>query len=98
MVRQSSGEQLRLEAIESHEVLHAGFLERCRLVAYGIWVARGKVSTDDVRRYCEPPVLTDASVFGAVFRDPPWKVVGRVTSRRPEAKARKINVYARREG
>jgi hypothetical protein len=79
-----------LPLFEEHR---AEWLEEARSAAYKIGCNGGKVTIDDVRRVCPPPVDVDPRVMGAVFLRNTWRKVGYMNSRRKDGHGRHIVIF-----
>ena len=69
------------------------WLEQARFAAEKIARERGRVSSDEIHESCPLPPDAHHNLMGAVFKDPRFKPVGYLPSRRPEAHGRIIRIY-----
>ena len=88
-------QELKVQGLDTVEESHLPFVQRMRHVAIRIAGYRGWVTSDDLRAYAALNGLAPAhsNAWGAVFRGPQWKVIGRCKSAVPENHHRTICVW-----
>lgn len=71
------------------------FLVKMRYEAMRISQERGWVSSDDLRVYASQQNLepTHQNAWGAIFKGPHWKIIGRRKSAVPESHNREIKIW-----
>ena len=85
--------QSKEEALELLEEKRSNFLSHCRQVALSVYLNRGEVTIDDVRRRVELPKDIDGRVFGAVFNTADWEKVGYTTTKIKTSHRRPIGIF-----
>ena len=71
------------------------FLDLMRAEAKRLSDSRGSVTSDDIRVYASQLDLepTHCNVYGAIFKGPYWKVIGRRKSAVPQGYSREIKIW-----
>lgn len=89
------GRALKEDGLDRVLSNNKAFLELMRVEAMRLSRQRGWVSSDDLRVYASQLNLepTHPNCWGAVFRGPQWRVVGRRKSAVPESHAREIRIW-----
>lgn len=101
-----AGEQLELPgisrkeyALDHIEVANRVFVQHMRDVARSIIRERGRVSTDDLRRYCAQRGVTPqhCGAWGVIFRGRDWIAVGHKNTDIATSHGREIRVWTHRD-
>lgn len=94
-----TGEILKQAGLDQVSLNNASFVESMRLIARGISIMRGEVTSDDLRIAAEKAKLRPASpnCWGSIFRGKGWVEVGRRTSTIDSNHAREIRVWQWRQ-
>lgn len=95
----AKGKEKRDEGIAAVADHSPQFLIRIRREAKQIAAINGHVSSDDLRRRAKTLGLTPhhQNVWGAIFKERGWQVVGRISSTIPSAHAREIKIWTYRK-
>lgn len=90
------GRALKDNGLASVAENNTAFLAQMRAEAKRISEIRGWVSSDDLRVYASQLDLepTHCNVYGAIFKGPCWKVIGRRKSAVPQGHSREIKIWA----
>jgi len=90
------GNALKEEGLDSVAANNKAFLALMRAEARRLAEQRGWVTSDDLRAYASQLNIepTHHNAWGAVFRGPWWKVVGRRKSAVPQGHCREIKIWA----
>lgn len=89
------GESAKLQGIELVGLKGSAFVTLMRGVAAAICRERGSVTCDDLREYAAGNDISPhhPNAWGAIFRPPTWKCIGRRKSAFPSNHAREIRVW-----
>lgn len=89
------GRTQRDAALEAAEKHNRDFLQLMRERARSVCLARGEVTSDDLRAYAASKRFapTSTSVWGLIFRAPGWRCTGYRPSELPSSHARTIKVW-----
>jgi hypothetical protein len=92
----TQGRILKEEGLDSVSENNKAFLALMRAEARRLADQRGWVTSDDLRVYASQLNLepTHQNAWGAVFKGPRWKVVGRRKSAVPQGHAREIKIWS----
>ncbi len=92
----TEGKALKEAGIDRVASNNTTFIDLMRAEAMRIANQRGWVSSDDLRVYASQLNLepTHCNAYGAVFKGPRWKIVGRRKSAVPGNHAREIKIWA----
>jgi hypothetical protein len=94
-----TGEQLKLEGMEEAAQTHGLDLVRAQLIAQVLGMGDMLVTADDVRAEFLKHYDRELDIgngMGSVFVRKNWSCVGRVKSKRPEARSRWISQWRRK--
>lgn len=89
------GRSLKEDGLASVTENNATFLSLMRAEAIRISQQRGWVTSDDLRVYASQLNIepTHQNAWGAIFKGPNWKVVGRRKSAVPGSHSREIRIW-----
>ena len=93
-----TGNQLKDEALDSHEQTKAFYILSARWGAVKIAKRKGFVTINEVRKHYPPPPDLHPSVMGAVLRGALFVHTGKYTrAQHPASHARMVGIYKLKE-